>query len=119
MSAANMDIAVQNSQILLICLYERSSSPRNAPCSTRKIPNRSESKATWVKKKKLPSRSVRLGRVSTSRMKGGMPKSNVAPGWLFQQEGRIHQTRMQRMRVAVTVALSRFLNERISAGRSK
>jgi hypothetical protein len=83
------------------------------------MPSRRESKATWVKKKNCPSLSVRAGRVRRSKIKDVMPKRNVKPGWLLQQEGRAHQMRMQRMSVTVMVALSRFLKEVASVGKRK
>jgi hypothetical protein len=87
--------------------------------STRIIPNKSESRATCVKKKKCPSRSFKPGRASKHRMNGVAPKRKVTPGWLLQQEGRIHQIRMHRISVTLTVVFSRFLSEDISDGKRK
>src|SRR5947209_6748697 len=86
------------------------------PCSTRIIPNKSESRATCVKKKKCPSRSFMPGRVSKNRMNGVVPKRNVTPGSLLQQEGRSHQIRMHRISVTLTVVFSRSLSEDVSDG---
>jgi hypothetical protein len=72
-----------------------------------------------VRKKRCPSLSVTLRRVSRSRIHGVVPKRNARPGGLLQQEGRVHQMRTQRMSITVTVALSRFIKEGGSAGKRK